>query len=218
MVRRLIERVAWVVGLLALGTWALQSIAGPAAARRDVDRFLADSNAAASASPSTPDFLLWSTIRIQAWRAAQTEPAVMPTGVLRIRRLSVEAPIYDGTGEGTLNRGVGHIDGTPVPGASGNSGLAAHRDSYFRALKDIAAGDAIEIVTRASIVTYRVERTWIVAPDDVWVLDPTPVPAVTLVTCYPFYFIGSAPQRFIVRALETSIASRKNTGNTPGGS
>ena len=218
MVRRLIERVAWVVGLLALGTWALQSIAGPAAARRDVHRFLADSNAAASASSSTPDFLLWSTIRIQAWRAAQTEPAVIPTGVLRIRRLSVEAPIYEGTGEGTLNRGVGHIDGTPVPGASGNSGLAAHRDSYFRALKDIAAGDAIEIVTRASIVTYRVDRTWIVAPDDVWVLDPTPVPAVTLVTCYPFYFIGSAPQRFIVRALETSIASRKNTGNTPGGS
>jgi len=218
MVRRLIERVAWVVGLLALGSWALLSIAGPVAARRDVDRFLADSNATASASSSTPDFLLWSTIRIQAWRAAHAAPAPMPTGVLRIRRLSVEAPIYDGTDEGTLNRGVGHIAGTPLPGASGNSGLAAHRDSYFRALKDITAGDAIEIVTRASIVTYRVDRTWIVAPDDVWVLDPTPVPAVTLVTCYPFYFIGSAPQRFIVRALETSIASRKNTGNTPGGS
>jgi sortase A len=218
MVRRLIERVAWVVGVLALGTWALLSIAGPAAARRDVDRFLADQKAASPTSSSTPDFLLWSAIRIQAWRAAQTEAAPTPAGVLRIRRLRVEAPIYEGTDEGTLNRGVGHIDGTPLPGASGNSGLAAHRDSYFRALKDIAAGDAVEIVTRAGIVTYRVERTWIVGPDDMWVLDPTPVPAVTLVTCYPFYFIGSAPQRFIVRALQTSIASRKNTGNTPGGS
>jgi sortase A len=218
MVRRLIERVVWVIGLLALATWALLSIAGPAAARRDVDRFLADRGAASPAPPSAPDFLLWSDIRIQAWRAAQTEAAPAPTAVLRIRRLAVEAPIYEGTDNGTLNRGVGHIDGTPLPGASGNSGLAAHRDSYFRALKDIAAGDAIEIVTRASIVTYRVERTWIVGPEDVWVLDPTPGPAVTLVTCYPFYFIGSAPQRFIVRALETSIASRKNSGNTPGGS
>ena len=105
-----------------------------------------------------------------------------------------------------------------MPGAPGNSGLAAHRDSYFRALKDIADGDAIEIITRDSIVTYRVERTWIVSPTDVWVLDPTPAPAITLVTCYPFYFIGSAPQRFIVRAIETAVASRKNSGNTPGGS
>jgi len=217
MVRRLIERVAWVVGLLALATWALLSVAGPVGARRDVDRFLAD-RGAAPAPLSAPDFLLWSATRIQAWRAAQTELTPSPTGVLRIRRLGVEAPIYEGTDEGTLNRGVGHIDGTPLPGASGNSGLAAHRDSYFRALKDIAAGDAIEIVTRATIVTYRVERTWIVAPEDVWVVDPTPAPAVTLVTCYPFYFIGSAPQRFIVRALETSIASRNNSGNTPGGS
>ena len=143
---------------------------------------------------------------------------VLTNGARSRRRLRVEAPIYEGTDDTTLNRGVGHINGTPLPGAPGNSGLAAHRDSYFRALKEIAPGDAIEIVTRTSIVSYRVERTWIVAPDDVWVLDPTPVPAVTLVTCYPFYFIGSAPQRFIVRALETSIASRKHSGNTPCGS
>ena len=216
MVRRLIERVAWVLGLLGLATWAVLSIAGPAGARRDVDRFLAEGGASAPAS--APDFLLWSDVRIQAWRALQTVPAPSPTAVVRIRRLGIEAPIYTGTDDVTLNRGVGHIDGTPMPGAPGNSGLAAHRDSYFRALKDIVDGDAIEIVTRDSILSYRVERTWIVAPTDVWVLDPTPTPAVTLVTCYPFYFIGSAPQRFIVRALETSVASRKNAGNTPGGS
>ena len=216
MVRRLIERVAWVLGLLGLAMWAVLSIAGPAGARRDVDRFLADRGGPAPAS--APDFLLWSDVRIQAWRALQSVPAPSPTAVFRIRRLGIEAPIYEGTDDAVLNRGVGHIDGTPLPGAPGNSGLAAHRDSYFRALKDIADGDAIEIVTRDSIVTYRVERTWIVSPGDVWVLDPTPATAVTLVTCYPFYFIGSAPQRFIVRALETSLASRKNSGNTPGGS
>ena len=218
MVRRLIERVAWVVGLFALATWALLSIAGPIGARRDVDRFLSDHGAAAPASLPTPDFLLWSDVRIQAWRAAQTEAAPSPAAVLRIRRLGIEAPVYEGTDDGTLNRGVGHIEGTPLPGVPGNSGLAGHRESFFRALKDVTTGDAIEIVTRASIVTYRVERTWIVAPEDVWVLDPTPAPAITLVTCYPFYFIGSAPQRFIVRALETSNASRKNSGDTPGGS
>jgi sortase A len=210
MVRRLLERIAWTVGLAALGGWAILTVAGQAGARRELDRFSASLLAQGQGSTEAPDFLLWSPARIEAWRAAQAETRPLPLGVLRIRRLRVEAPILPGTDDWTLNRSVGHIEGTALPGETGNSGIAGHRDSFFRALKDVATGDVIEVVTAARTVTYRVERTWIVVPDDVWVLDPTPSPAITLVTCYPFYFIGSAPQRFIVRAVQSATPSTRN--------
>ena len=114
--------------------------------------------------------------------------------------MGLEVPVLEGTDDLTLNRAVGHIADTAAPGAPGNSGIAGHRDGFFRALKDLTAGDSLELETLQSKETYRVERTWIVDPEDVTVLDPTPTPAVTLVTCYPFYFVGSAPQRYIVRA------------------
>ena len=88
-----------------------------------------------------------------------------------------------------------------MPGTSGNSGIAGHRDGFFRPLGDIAPGDAIELETLHESQVYRVERTWIVDPEDVSVLDPTTDRSLTLVTCYPFYFVGPAPQRFIVRAV-----------------
>jgi sortase A len=96
---------------------------------------------------------------------------------------------------------LGHIEDTAPPGTDGNTGIAGHRDGFFRVLKDITEGDTIELQTLAGRETYRVERTWIVEPEDVSVLDPTPSRSLTLVTCYPFYFVGSAPQRFIVRAV-----------------
>jgi sortase A len=120
--------------------------------------------------------------------------------------LRIEAPVLEGTDDWTLNRGVGHIADTAAPGAPGNIGIAGHRDGFFRALKDIAVGDVIELDTLHETIPYRVERVWIVEPDDVSVLDPTTTPAVTLVTCYPFYFVGSAPQRYIVRAVRTSVS------------
>jgi sortase A len=206
-VARLIERIARVVGVVALGAWAILWVAGRVAARDELARF-----SAAEQEPmqpaAVPDFLDWSVKRITAWRAAQTERGPAALGVLRIRRLRIEAPILPGTDDWTLDRGLGHIVETAPPGATGNSGIAGHRDGFFRVLKDIATGDAIEVVTPASVVIYRVERTWIVMPEDVWVLDPTPSPAVTLVTCYPFYFIGSAPQRFIVRAVHETTTPR----------
>jgi sortase A len=126
--------------------------------------------------------------------------------VLRIQRVGLEVPVLEGTDDWTLNRAVGHIADTAVPGTAGNSGIAGHRDGFFRALKDLAPGDTLELETLQSNEIYRVERTWIVDPDDVTVLDPTPSSAMTLVTCYPFYFVGSAPQRYIVRAAR--VASR----------
>jgi sortase A len=141
---------------------------------------------------------------VRAWRATLGDPQRATLGVLRVARLRIEAPVLEGTDDWTLNRGVGHIADTATPGASGNIGIAGHRDGFFRALKDIAVGDVVELDTLHETIPYRVERVWIVEPDDVSVLDPTTTPAVTLVTCYPFYFVGSAPQRYIVRAVRTS--------------
>jgi sortase A len=121
----------------------------------------------------------------------------------------LEVPVLAGTDDRTLDRAVGYIEDTAKPGTEGNTGIAGHRDGFFRGLKDIATGDTIELDTLDAKAQYRVERTWIVNPDDVSVLDPTPTGALTLVTCYPFYFVGSAPQRFIVRAVLVNLSSSR---------
>jgi sortase A len=95
---------------------------------------------------------------------------------------------------------VGHIPGTALPGEDGNIVLAAHRDTFFRPLRNIQKGDEIALTTWNGAFRYRVESIQVVGPDDVGVLQPTSLPTLTLVTCYPFYFVGSAPKRFIVRA------------------
>lgn len=206
---RLAERLLFVAGSLALVAAAASWGIGHARAREDVRQVLearARRDASGVTSPGraaragAPDFQLWSPTRVAFWQAAQVQSHPPPLGILRIQRLGLEAPILEGTDDDVLNRGVGHIDETAAPGAAGNTGIAGHRDSFFRVLKDIGAGDQLEIETTTSTATYRVDRTWIVTPDDVSVLDPTNTPSVTLVTCFPFYFVGSAPQRFIVRA------------------
>lgn len=121
-------------------------------------------------------------------------------GRLEIPRLRVSTIVRAGTDARTLRLAVGHIAGTPLPGQRGNVGLAGHRDTFFRRLRTIRPDDEIRFVTPKGTFTYRVQRTDVVRPTDVWVLDPTEQPTLTLVTCYPFTYIGSAPQRFIVRA------------------
>ncbi|HEU4484680.1 MAG TPA: class D sortase [Povalibacter sp.] len=125
----------------------------------------------------------------------------MPQAVLRIPKLALEVPVYEGTSDVTLNRGAGRITGTAaVDSATGNIGIAAHRDGFFRPLKDIAVGDALSIATLSGEREYRVTKLDIVDPDDVSVLQSTDDSTVTLVTCYPFYYVGSAPKRYIVTA------------------
>jgi sortase A len=192
------ERACWATGLsglLWLGGYQLEVAT---AARQDLEHFAA---LRVVAPPGTPDQSLWSSIRISAWRDAVREPAAAPMAVLRIPKIRLEVAVLAGTDDRTLDRAVGHIEDTALPGADGNSGLAGHRDGFFRGLKDIAPGDAITLETLQGTEAYVVERTWIVDPEDVSVLDPTPTKSLTLVTCYPFYFVGSAPQRFIVRAV-----------------
>lgn len=121
-------------------------------------------------------------------------------GHMEIPRLGVSAAILQGTTSRTLRHGVGHIQGTAIPGTPGNSGIAGHRDTFFRALKDVREGDEIELKTANVSTRYRVDWARVVHPEDNSVLDPTRESALTLVTCYPFYFIGAAPTRFVVRA------------------
>ena len=147
----------------------------------------------------TPDQSTWSSQRQAGYRESLAETFEAPPGVLEIPSLKLTVPIFAGTSELTLNRGVGWIEGTAMPGEDGNVGLAGHRDGYFRGLKNLKLGDTIEVQSVGRTVRYRVSSLEIVEPTDVSVLDPTDVPSITLVTCYPFYYVGSAPQRYIVR-------------------
>jgi len=199
------ERVCWICGLVGLMGWMMFQAGTAIRTRHDVERFAAlkvDAPNGVTLNRGTPDQSLWSRARIHAWQDALSQPGPSPLAVLRIPKIRLEVPVLPGTDDRTLDRGVGHIDETPPPGTDGNSGIAGHRDGFFRGLKDIASGDVIELDTLRGSDVYRVERTWVVDPEDVSVLDPTSSPrTVTLVTCYPFYFVGTAPQRFIVRAV-----------------
>jgi sortase A len=121
-------------------------------------------------------------------------------GKIDIPRLGISAMVAEGDDHHTLMRAVGHIPGTAMPGRPGNVVLAAHRDIFFRPLRKIHKGDAIELTTWKGSYKYRVESIQVVGPRDISVLEPTSRSKLTLVTCYPFYFVGSAPKRFIVRA------------------
>ena len=121
-------------------------------------------------------------------------------GRLEIPTLGVSTIVREGEDARTLQLAVGHIAGTALPGTAGNMGLAGHRDTFFRRLREIDPGDVIRLVAVEGTYTYVVDSTQIVDPDDLWVLDPTPEPSLTLVTCYPFTYLGTAPERFIVRA------------------
>lgn len=147
------------------------------------------------------DMKLWSPARVKAYKAALQRETPQTLAILRIPRLMVEVPVYDGTADAVLDLAAGRIEATALPGTPGNVGIAAHRDGFFRVLKDIKRGDALELDTPASTEQYQVEWIRITTPDDVSVIYPTPGRAVTLVGCYPFYYVGSAPQRFIVRAV-----------------
>ncbi len=123
-------------------------------------------------------------------------------GTLQVARLHLAVAIVEGDDGRELEIGAGHIPGTALPGAPGNIGIAAHRDTYFRALRDVRPNDQITITTRWGTFRYLVNRTQIVRPSHVQVLAPDAKPELTLVTCYPFAYIGSAPQRFIVHAVQ----------------
>ena len=178
------------------------------------ERIAAVLPAESSASPTpaqlefsgAPDQTLWDKTRIVAYQEASSGHRDA-LGVLTIKSIELEAPIFDGTSELTLNRGIGRIEGTADVGTAGNLGLAGHRDGFFRGLKNVRVGDTIEVESLDGTTRYRVTDLSIVEPTDVHVLAPTATATLTLVTCYPFYFIGEAPQRYIVKGVAEGPAA-----------
>ncbi len=158
------------------------------------------------------DFSRWSPQRVVDYEKSLREKLDPPLAVLRITKVHLEVPVLDGIDDLTLNRGVGYIPGTSRPGEHGNVGIAGHRDGFFRVLKNVSPGDMLELETLDEVEIYRVDQIVIVDKDDASVLRPTAAPTLTLVTCYPFYFIGSAPRRYIV------MASLVTSGVPEGGS
>ena len=146
------------------------------------------------------DFSLWGEKRMKAYKHALATRMGTPLAVLSIPRLRLDVPVFEGTDELTLNRGAGRIVGTGQLGERGNIGIAAHRDGFFRSLKDVRPGDRVELAQLRHKFVYTVDNIAVVDPGDVTVLHGRPQPSLTLVTCYPFYFIGDSPQRYIVQA------------------
>jgi len=225
-----LERLLWILGLALLAAYGGIRFYQRSAARRETrafERRIENQIATPVPAPSVPsplqglpigtptvpvaglilpeekpaDTSLWAPTRIREYEESLKQRVSDPIAVLRISKLGIEVPVFPGTDDYALNRGVGWIEGTARPGEEGNSGIAGHRDGFFRPLKDIVKGDGIELLTLAGSRLYQVEEITIVDPNDVQVLNPTPQAALTLVSCYPFYFVGSAPKRFIVRAV-----------------
>jgi len=215
-----LERALAILGGLLLTIYLGARIHGAILSRAEVQRFRSQSVSARQEPPGaalaagTPDFSLWSEKRIQEYQASLTVHLAPATAILRIPKIRLEVPVLEGTDDLSLNRGVGLIAGTARPGADGNIGIAGHRDGFFRGLKDLVAGDTIEIEAKGETSTYKIDRMVIVEPADISVLAPQDHPSLTLVTCYPFYFVGSAPQRYIVQASRVESSYRQSVDSS----
>ena len=205
---RIIERLLLVVGLLLIAIFGAGLIDRTVSSQQEMRRFrelqfsprAKENVSLQAAKEANLDVSLWSEKRISAYRESLTTHIDTPLGLLRIPTVRLEVPVLDGTDEFVLNRGVGHISGTVLPGGKGNIGIAGHRDGFFRVLKDVSPGTRIELETAGRLDVYEVNAIQIVSPHDVSVLQSRELHSLTLVTCYPFYFIGSAPERYIVHA------------------
>jgi sortase A len=208
------ERLLLVVGIALLTFCALSYVSGRAYSHLALSRFHATTTVEAAPSRykkrSSVDFSLWDETRIREYEASLGEHFDAPLAVLRIEKVHLEVPVFNGTDEMTLNRGVGRIVGSGSIDKGGNVGIAGHRDGFFRALKEVTVNDTLQLETKGGTRTYLVDKIQIVSPEDVGVLKGEPVPALTLVTCYPFYFVGSAPKRYVVHA---SLKSDSQTVN-----
>lgn len=191
-VQKGIERCLWAIGLLALAVWIgvwLNARHQQAEGERELERRIEGGKEQAPAP------------RAGVPRAPKLAEGDL-IGRIDIPRLRMSTVVFEGTGDSVLRIGVGHLEGSPLPGEFGNVVLAAHRDTYFRELRNIRVRDTIDVVTPKGTRRYRVDSTTIVTPDHTEVLGPGSQPTLTLVTCYPFDWFGHAPKRFIVKAHE----------------
>lgn len=211
----MLEVACWVIGVALLAFWSVAFFGGEIENRQAVAEFVQtraallafERNPAHRPARGTPAAKVHSRPAKSSKPAdvAPAKPATpVPIALLRIPRLSLDVPVFADTSERNLNRGAGWIEGTAAPDEGGNIAIAAHRDRYFRALKDVHVGDVIELETLTQRHEYRVTKLSIVRPDDTSWLHATRTAAITLVTCYPFYYVGHAPKRYIVRAVGVS--------------
>lgn len=227
---RWVERGTFVVGLLALSVW-FSSIAGSALFQAwqnwvfdrqlsglpaGFNQFLGEEKqhlmeviARPAHRRTTPPPERTTPPAHDALPVTRTVPDRSLIGRLRIPRLHVSSMVREGVGESTLRVALGHIPGTALPGSPGNVGLAGHRDTLFRPLRQIRRDDLIRLETLRGTYIYRVEETEIVWPKNVSVLRLGPQPELTLVTCYPFSFVGAAPKRFVVQARQVSASAAR---------
>lgn len=187
---QLVQRALTVAGILPLAYCVVVFLNAKFYQAREARNFARElrPNRAATAAAPTP----------RAPVAAPESGAVV--GRLDIPRIGISVMVVEGVEDGDLKRAAGHIPGTALPGEPGNVGIAAHRDTFFRPLRVIRRDDAITLNTLGGAYRYRVVSTEVVGPEDVQVLYPTGRDTLTLVTCFPFDYVGSAPKRFIVRA------------------
>jgi sortase A len=157
-------------------------------------------DALASLLLEQPDQSEWSSSAVKHWNASAATEVGRPLAALRIDSLDLRLAVLDRADEASLHRSIGWIEGTARPGEPRNVGIAGHRDSHFRGLRHLKLGDRITLETPGGIIDYEVSALQVVGPEDNYVLALGDSPALTLVTCYPFYFVGSAPERYIVRA------------------
>ncbi len=202
LLRRIVQwtqRALFVAALLFLGYCAFALVDArifQARASRDLDRQLRDLHAASEATFQPPT--------ATSTKGAPGAAANGLIGRLEIPRLLLSVVVVEGISHTTLRRAAGHIPGTALPGEGGNVGLAGHRDTFFRPLKDLKIKDEIQFSTLKGNFKYEVESLRVVDPDNAEVLAPSGGNALTIVTCYPFYYVGPAPKRWIVRARQVS--------------
>jgi sortase A len=209
-----LQSILLIAGLALIAFSSAVYLVGRIHSRMSMARFHSGSDGSKSSSigstvlaaSSSVDTSLWSEKRIRDYGQTLLEQFDQPLAVLRIEKIHLEVPVLDGTDERVLNRGVGRIIGTARPGTPGNIGIAGHRDGFFRGLKDISLGDTLQLETKEGTQTFTIDSIKIVSPHDVSVLRQGDVNSVTLVTCFPFYFIGDAPQRYIVRATSKDVS------------
>jgi sortase A len=194
---RALERCLFASGLVCLGIYAsacAERSFFQHTQSREFDRAIA-----AAMQTDQHDQAEWSPKRVARFEESRLLE-VTTLGRLDIPAADVSVMVLDGTDDVALDRAVGRIEGTAGPDQDGNLGIAGHRDGIFRGLRNVEIGDELTLATRDGVGRYEVSELLIVEPEDVHVLDATDHRAVTLVTCYPFYFVGSAPQRYVVRA------------------
>jgi sortase A len=192
---RRLERLLVIAGMWLLAAWTYATVEAyvyQARENRELDAILQSAPPPSARAATSGDTM----------RASRRVPAPGSAfGRIEVPRLGISTVMRAGSDAKTLRLAVGHIPGTAWPGEPGNMGLAGHRDTFFRRLRDIRPDDEIRVVTPEGTHVYRVSRTLVVEPSDVWVLDDTGRHSLlTLVTCFPFTYVGSAPQRFIVQA------------------